>query len=207
MGIKIFIYDDNASRRDSLKALVDLSPELTFVGEAANCLNAAQDMEVSFPDVVLMDINMPGADGIVGLKKIKQQFPHINVLMQTVFDESDKIFECIKNGASGYILKKDPPEKILIAIQEVYDGGAVMNPGIALKVLNYFKPQQKKNPLSEREQQVLVLLAEGNSYKIVAGKLSISFHTVNSHIKKIYEKLHVSSLGEAIAYSYRNIHQ
>ena len=207
MGIKIFIYDDNASRRDSLKALVDLSPELTFVGEAANCLNAAQDMEVSFPDVVLMDINMPGADGIVGLKKIKQQFPHINVLMQTVFDESDKIFECIKNGASGYILKKDPPEKILIAIQEVYDGGAVMNPGIALKVLNYFKPQQKKNPLSEREQQVLVLLAEGNSYKIVAGKLSISFHTVNSHIKKIYEKLHVSSLGEAIAYYYRNIHQ
>ena len=164
-------------------------------------------MEVSFPDVVLMDINMPGADGIVGLKKIKQQFPHINVLMQTVFDESDKIFECIKNGASGYILKKDPPEKILIAIQEVYDGGAVMNPGIALKVLNYFKPQQKKNPLSEREQQVLVLLAEGNSYKIVAGKLSISFHTVNSHIKKIYEKLHVSSLGEAIAYYYRNIHQ
>ncbi len=207
MGIKIFIYDDNASRRDSLKALVDLSPELTFVGEAANCLNATQDMEVSFPDVVLMDINMPGADGIVGLKKIKQQFPHINVLMQTVFDESDKIFECIKNGASGYILKKDPPEKILIAIQEVYDGGAVMNPGIALKVLNYFKPQQKKNPLSEREQQVLVLLAEGNSYKIVAGKLSISFHTVNSHIKKIYEKLHVSSLGEAIAYYYRNIHQ
>ena len=207
MGIKIFIYDDNASRRDSLKALVELSPELSFVGEAANCLNATQDMETSFPDVVLMDINMPGADGIVGLKKIKEKFPHIKVLMQTVFDESDKIFECIKSGASGYILKKDPPPKILQAIQEVYEGGAVMNPGIALKVLDYFKPQQKENPLSEREKQVLVLLAEGNSYKIVAGKLFISFHTVNSHIKKIYEKLHVSSLGEAIAYYYRNIHQ
>ena len=207
MGIKIFIYDDNASRRDSLKALVELSPELNFVGEAPNCLHATQDMETSFPDVVLMDINMPGADGIVGLKKIKEQFPHIKVLMQTVFDESDKIFECIKSGASGYILKKDPPPKILQAIQEVYEGGAVMNPGIALKVLDYFKPQQKENPLSEREKQVLVLLAEGNSYKIVAGKLFISFHTVNSHIKKIYEKLHVSSLGEAIAYYYRNIHQ
>ena len=127
--------------------------------------------------------------------------------MQTVFDESDKIFECIKNGASGYILKKDPPQKILQAIQEVYEGGAVMNPGIALKVLDYFKPQQQQNPLSEREQQVLELLAEGFSYKIVADKLSLSFHTVNSHTKKIYEKLHVSSLGEAIAYYYRNIHQ
>lgn len=207
MNIKVFIYDDNAARRDSLKALVDLSPELTFAGESANCLFVNRDMESCFPDVVLMDINMPEADGIIGLKSIKEKFPHIKVLMQTVFDESDKIFECIKNGASGYILKKDPPQKILQAIQEVYEGGAVMNPGIALKVLDYFKPQQQKNPLSEREQQVLELLSEGYSYKIVADKLSLSFHTVNSHIKKIYEKLHVSSLGEAIAYYYRNIHQ
>lgn len=207
MNIKIFIYDDNAARRDSLKALVDLSPELTFAGESANCLLVTQDMQTCFPDVVLMDINMPEADGIIGLKSIKEKFPHIKVLMQTVFDESDKIFECIKNGASGYILKKDPPQKILQAIQEVYEGGAVMNPGIALKVLDYFKPQQQQNPLSEREQQVLELLAEGFSYKIVADKLSLSFHTVNSHTKKIYEKLHVSSLGEAIAYYYRNIHQ
>ncbi|MBK7290713.1 MAG: response regulator transcription factor [Chitinophagaceae bacterium] len=207
MNIKVFIYDDNAARRDSLKALVDLSPELTFAGESANCLLVTQDMQTCFPDVVLMDINMPEADGIIGLKSIKEKFPHIKVLMQTVFDESDKIFECIKNGASGYILKKDPPQKILQAIQEVYEGGAVMNPGIALKVLDYFKPQQQQNPLSEREQQVLELLAEGFSYKIVADKLSLSFHTVNSHTKKIYEKLHVSSLGEAIAYYYRNIHQ
>jgi len=207
VNIKVFIYDDNAARRDSLKALVDLSPELTFAGESANCLLVTQDMQTCFPDVVLMDINMPEADGIIGLKSIKEKFPHIKVLMQTVFDESDKIFECIKNGASGYILKKDPPQKILQAIQEVYEGGAVMNPGIALKVLDYFKPQQQQNPLSEREQQVLELLAEGFSYKIVADKLSLSFHTVNSHTKKIYEKLHVSSLGEAIAYYYRNIHQ
>ncbi len=205
MNIKVFIYDDNAARRDSLKALLDLSPELTFAGESANCLLVIQDMETCFPDVVLMDINMPEADGIIGLKSIKEKFPHIKVLMQTVFDGSDKIFECIKNGASGYILKKDPPQKILQAIQEVYEGGAVMNPGIALKVLDYFKPQQNENPLSEREQQVLELLAEGCSYKIVADKLSLSFHTVNSHIKKIYEKIHVSSLGEAIAYYYRNI--
>lgn len=205
MNIKVFIYDDNLARRDSLKALLDLSPELEFAGEAMNCTTVVEDMQTYFPDVVLMDINMPDADGIEGLKKIKENFPHIKVLMQTVFDDNDKIFECIKNGASGYILKKDPPLRILQAVQEVHEGGAVMNPGIALKVLEYFQPQQQANPLTEREQQVLQLLAEGHSYKMVADKLFLSFHTVNSHTKHIYEKLHVSSLGEAIAFYYKNI--
>ena len=203
--IKVFIYDDNLARRDSLKALLDLSPELQFAGEAENCATALTDMETYFPDVVLMDINMPMVNGIEGLKKIKENHPHIKVLMQTVFDDSDKIFECIKNGASGYILKKDSPQRILQAIQEVYEGGAVMNPSIALKVLAYFKPQQHKSPLTDREQQVLQLLAEGQSYKMVADKLFLSFHTVNTHAKHIYEKLHVSSLGEAIAYYYKNM--
>jgi DNA-binding NarL/FixJ family response regulator len=205
VNIKVFIYDDNLARRDSLKALLDLSPELEFAGEAMNCTTVVEDMQTYFPDVVLMDINMPDADGIEGLKKIKENFPHIKVLMQTVFDDNDKIFECIKNGASGYILKKDPPLRILQAVQEVHEGGAVMNPGIALKVLEYFQPQQQANPLTEREQQVLQLLAEGHSYKMVADKLFLSFHTVNSHTKHIYEKLHVSSLGEAIAFYYKNI--
>jgi DNA-binding NarL/FixJ family response regulator len=206
MLIKVFIYDDNVSRRDSLKALLELSPEMSFVGEAINCKHINKDMETSFPDVILMDINMPEVNGIEGLKTIKQQYPHIKVLMQTVFDDSDNVFESIKNGASGYILKQDSPQRILQAIQEVYEGGAVMNPSIALKVLNHFKPQQGNSPLSEREQQVLQGLAEGLSYKMIADKLFLSFHTVNSHVKKIYEKLHVSSLGEAIAYYYKNLH-
>jgi DNA-binding NarL/FixJ family response regulator len=205
--IKVFIYDDNNARRDSLKALLELSPEVVFAGEAANCSNVQEDMEHSFPDVVLMDINMPVADGIEGLKKIKENFPHIKVLMQTVFDDSDKVFECIRNGASGYILKKDTPQRILQAIQEVYDGGAVMNPGIALKVLAYFQPQKINSPLSERETEVLKLLSDGLSYKMVADKLFLSFNTVNTHVKHIYEKLHVSSLGEAIAFYYKNLHQ
>jgi DNA-binding NarL/FixJ family response regulator len=207
VSIKVFIYDDNEARRDSLKALMELSPELQYAGEGINCLDVIADMQTKFPDVVLMDINMPDADGIVGLKSIKKEFPHIKVLMQTVFDDTDKIFECIRNGASGYILKKDSPQRILQAIQEVYDGGAVMNPGIALKVLDYFQPQKKENPLSVRETQVLELLAEGLSYKMVADKLFLSFNTVNTHIKHIYEKLHVSSLGEAIAFYYKNLHQ
>jgi DNA-binding NarL/FixJ family response regulator len=150
---------------------------------------------------------MPGVDGIEGLKSIKKNSPHIKVLMQTVFDDTDKVFECIRNGASGYILKKDSPQRILQAIQEVYDGGAVMNPSIALKVLDYFQPQKKENPLTSRETEVLVLLSEGLSYKMVADKLFLSFNTVNTHIKHIYEKLHVSSIGEAIAFYYKNLHQ
>jgi DNA-binding NarL/FixJ family response regulator len=207
MQIRVFIYDDNHPRRDSLKALIDLSPEMSFCGEGINCISVKTDMESCFPDVVLMDINMPGADGITGLKEIKKNYPHIKVLMQTVFDDTDKIFDCIRNGASGYILKKDPPQRILQAIQEVHDGGAVMNPGIALKVLDYFQPKKTESPLSARETQVLELLAEGLSYKLVADKLFLSFNTVNTHIKHIYEKLHVSSLGEAIAFYYKNLHQ
>ncbi len=207
MPIKVFIYDDNNARRDSLKALMELSPELLFAGEAANCKDVLEDMDTYFPDVVLMDINMPSVDGIEGLKSIKKKFPHIKVLMQTVFDDTDKVFECIRNGASGYILKKDSPQRILQAIQEVYDGGAVMNPSIALKVLAYFQPQKKENPLSSRETEVLVQLAEGLSYKMVADKLFLSFNTVNTHIKHIYEKLHVSSIGEAIAFYYKNLHK
>lgn len=206
MQIKVFIYDDNTARRDSLKALIELSPELLYAGEGINCLNVVNDMQTHFPDVVLMDINMPEVNGIEGLKLIKQEFPHIKVLMQTVFDDNDNVFECIRNGASGYILKKDAPQRILQAIQEVNEGGAVMNPSIALKVLDYFKPGKKENPLSARETQVLELLAEGLSYKMVGDKLFLSFNTVNTHVKHIYEKLHVSSLGEAIAFYYKNLH-
>jgi DNA-binding NarL/FixJ family response regulator len=204
--IKVFIYDDNSARRDSLKALMELSPEIVFAGEAASCSTVLQDMESTFPDVVLMDINMPDVDGIEGLKKIKTTYPHIKVLMQTVFDDSDKIFDCIRNGASGYILKKDSAQRIVQAIQEVYDGGAVMNPSIALKVLDYFHPNKKDNPLSQRETEVLKLLSDGLSYKMVADKLFLSFNTVNTHVKHIYEKLHVSSIGEAIAFYYKNLH-
>jgi DNA-binding NarL/FixJ family response regulator len=205
MTIKVFVYDDNESRRDSLKALVELTPEILFTGAAADCSNLANDMNKYAPDVVLMDINMPNVDGMEGLRQIRQFFPHIKVLMQTVFDDSEKIFTSIRNGASGYILKKDSPQRILQAIQEVHEGGAVMNPGIAQKVLEFFQPKKTKTTLTERETQVLTLLAEGLSYKMIADKLALSFHTVNTHAKNIYEKLHVASLGEAIAYYYKNL--
>jgi DNA-binding NarL/FixJ family response regulator len=205
MAIRIFIYDDSNERRDSLKALLMLNEELKFVGEATNCKNVVHEIETYYPDVVLMDINMPEVDGIEGLRQIKTHHPEVKVLMQTAFDDSDKIFTCIKNGASGYILKNDKPQRILQAIEEVNQGGAAMNPGIAQKVLDYFKPSEVKNPLSPKENQVLAYLSEGLSYKMVADKLGVSYATVNTHAKRIYEKLHISSLGEAIAYYYKNL--
>jgi len=205
MTIRIFIYDDSTERRDSLKALLMLNDELKFVGEAMNCKNVLSEIEAYYPDVVLMDINMPEVDGIEGLRQIKLHHPDVKVLMQTAFDDSNKIFTCIKNGASGYILKNDKPQRILQAIEEVYQGGAAMNPAIAQKVLDYFKPKEISNPLSPKETEVLSFLAEGLSYKMVADKLGISYTTVNTHAKRIYEKLHISSLGEAIAYYYKNL--
>lgn len=206
MPLKVFIYDDNQSRRDSLKSLIELMPEMQFVGDAPDCSMVIADMQACIPDVVLMDINMPNVDGIEGLSQIKKTFPYIKVLMQTVFEDDDKVFNCIRNGASGYILKKDPPQRILQAINEVNEGGAVMNPGIAQKVLDFFHPKKMDNPLSERETEVLILMAEGLSYKMVADRLGLSFHTVNTHAKNIYQKLHVASSGEAIAYYYKNFH-
>jgi len=205
MPITIFIYDDNNARLDSLIALINLNPDLRVLGTANNCSDVLAEMDTHLPDVVLMDINMPKVDGIEGLKMIKETYPAIKVLMQTAFDDSDKIFTSIRNGASGYILKKDTPQRLLQAIEEVYEGGAVMNPAIAQKVLEYFTPQQKKSPLTEREDEVLANLANGLSYKMIADKLCVSYSTVNTHIKRIYEKLHISSLGEAIAYYYKNV--
>jgi len=205
MAIRIFIYDDSRDRRDSLKALIGLNDSFKYVGESANCANALQEMEQFVPDVVLMDINMPEVDGLEGLKQIKTKYPDIKVLMQTAYDDSDKIFTSIKNGASGYILKNDKPQRILQAIEEVYEGGAVMNPAIAQKVLNYFKPSETKSPLSVKEKEVLSFLAEGMSYKMIADKLGVSYTTINTHTKHIYHKLHISSLGEAIAWYYKNM--
>jgi DNA-binding NarL/FixJ family response regulator len=205
MAIRVFVYDDNSERRDSLKALINLTDELKYIGDAPNCKNVLSEMEKYNPDVVLMDINMPEVDGLEGLRLIKTKHPEVKVLMQTAYDDSERIFTSIKNGASGYILKNDKPQRLLQAIEEVYQGGAVMNPGIAQKVLDYFKPSEKKSPLSPKENEVLALLAEGLSYKMVADKLGVSYTTINTHTKRIYEKLHISSLGEAIAYYYKNL--
>ena len=150
-----------------------------------------------------MDIDMPGMNGIEGVKLIRKNFPTVQILMLTVFDDDEKVFAAIKAGAGGYILKNAEPQNLLHAISEVYNGGAPMTPGIARKVLHQFQtilPEEKKDyHLSIREKEVLGLLVDGLSYKMIAGKLNITYDTVRAHMKKIYEKLHVASMTEAVA--------
>lgn len=205
--IKIFAYDDSKERLESLRYLIAMSDNMEYLGDAPCCELVEVEMKDYNPDVVLMDINMPVVDGIEGLRIIKSKFPHIKVLVQTAFDDSDKIFQSISNGASGYILKSDNPRKILQAIEEVYEGGASMNPAIAKKVLEYFQPKEEEKILTLKEREVLKFLSDGNSYKMVADKLGVSYSTINTHVKHIYEKLHISSLGEAINWYFKNVRE
>jgi DNA-binding NarL/FixJ family response regulator len=148
-------------------------------------------------------------DGITATTKIKQLYPGIKVIMQTVFDDDEKIFLSLKAGAEGYILKSTTGDKIIQCIEDVFNGGAVMTPSIALRVAKFFNSEetsqkQLSQVLTAREKEVLTLLTEGLSYKMVASRLEITYNTVNAHIKKIYEKLSVNSLGEAISMAIKN---
>ena len=202
-GIKVIIFDDNESLRDSVSMLLQDSPDFTLVGSYAHCLDVIDNIRDTKPDVVIMDIDMPGMNGIEGVKLIRRNFPTVQILMLTVFYDDEKVFAAIKAGAAGYILKNMEPAALLQAISEVYNGGAPMTPGIARKVLNQFQayqPEEEKDyRLSIREREVLGLLVEGNSYKMIAAKLKITYDTVRAHMKKIYEKLHVTSMTEAVA--------
>ena len=202
-GIKVIIFDDNDSLRDSVGMLLQNTPDFTLAGAYAHCLDVTENIKNTKPDVVLMDIDMPGINGIEGVKLIRKNFPNVQILMLTVFDDDEKVFAAIKAGAAGYILKNAEPNNLLQAISEVYNGGAPMTPGIAKKVLHQFQAilpaEEKDYHLSIREKEVLGLLVDGLSYKMIAGKLNITYDTVRAHMKKIYEKLHVASMTEAVA--------
>ena len=202
-GIKVIIFDDNDSLRDSISMLLQDSADFTLAGSYSHCLDVIENITNTKPDVVIMDIDMPGMNGIEGVKLIRKNFPAVQILMLTVFDDDEKVFAAIKAGANGYILKNAEPQHLLHAISEVYNGGAPMTPGIAKKVLHQFQtilPEEEKDyHLSTREKEVLSLLVDGLSYKMIAAKLSITYDTVRAHMKKIYEKLHVASMTEAVA--------
>jgi DNA-binding NarL/FixJ family response regulator len=202
--IKVLVYDDSKARQEALELLINQNPKMSCVGTFENCLHVKEHMRTLKPDVVLMDIDMPVVNGIEGLKMIRSVSPDVMVIMQTVFDDEEKIFEAIRTGAHGYILKKTAPSKLIEGIHEVLEGGAPMNPSIARKMMETFQKQapsssQPRFDLTDREQEILSHLVKGLSYKMIAEACGITYHTVNSHCKKIYEKLHVHSATEAVA--------
>jgi DNA-binding NarL/FixJ family response regulator len=207
--IKILIYEDNPQLREGLTMLIDGTEGFKVLASYKNCNNVADEVEAFKPDVVLMDIDMPGTNGLQGLKLIRQQNAEVKVLMLTVFDDNKNVFEALKNGANGYVLKKTPPAKLLEYIQDVQSGGAPMTSSIATQVLKMFADipaaiTSEDYNLSEREKNVLQLLVNGYSYKMIAAEMFIAIDTVRSHIKKIYEKLQVNSKSEAVAKAFKD---
>ena len=201
MPISIIIFEDNDRLRQSLAYLLKTSGEFEVAGDYNNCKDAANITRVYKPDVVLMDIDMPGENGIKGVSLVKETRPQTAVIMYTIFEDDEKLFQCLCAGANGYLLKKTPADKLFEAIREVVDGGAPMSPSIAKRVLNSFQTgkQNNKYDLTQREIDVLQLLTKGYSAKIIAAELKIAFETVRSHLKNIYQKLHVNCGKEAIA--------
>jgi DNA-binding NarL/FixJ family response regulator len=201
LSIRIIIFEDNDRLRQSLAYLLQSTPEYEVVGDYNNCRDAVNITRVYKPDVVLMDIDMPGENGIKGVSKVKETRPQTAVIMYTVFEDEEKLFQCLCAGANGYLLKKTEPEKIFEAIRDVMQGGAPMSPSIAKKVIQSFQPAKtgQQYHLTERELEVLQLLTKGHSTKVIADKLDIAFNTVRSHLKNIYVKLHVNCGKEAIA--------
>jgi len=183
MEIKVAIFEDNSNMREGLYQLINGSQGFTCTGAFPNCDDLVQRIEKSNPDVIVMDIEMPGISGIEGVKLVKENFPEMKILMETIFEDDKKIFDSICAGAEGYILKNTPPVEILGAIKEIYEGGSPMTPTIANRVLKMIKSQRASDSknlfnLTDREKEI---------------------DTVNVHIKNIYKKLQVHSKSEAVA--------
>jgi DNA-binding NarL/FixJ family response regulator len=201
--IKVTIFEDNQSLRIGLYQLINGTDGYVCVGAFENCSQLLKNIKDTSPDIVLMDIEMPGVNGIEAVGILKKKQPEIRILMQTIFQDNDKIFQSILAGADGYILKNTSPARMLEAIKEIYEGGAPMSPSVAIKVLKMISNQPAapiKNDfhLTDREIGVLHCLVKGMSYKLIGDHLQISIDTVRAHIRNIYDKLHVNSKGEAI---------
>lgn len=205
--LRVAIVEDDQTTRDGLAALVDGTPGYRCVGRYGSVEEAIQAVRQAAPDVLLLDVNLPGIPGSEGVKLLRERCPSTEVLMLTVFAEQDRIFESICNGASGYLLKRTPPAKLLDAIREAATGGAPMSPEIARKVVTLFR-KTAPPPLDERltgqEVRMLQLLADGHSYRATGERLGISVNTVRSYIRTIYDKLHVHSKSEAVSKALRH---
>lgn len=202
MDIKVAIYEDNDALRETLSHLIKGSGLLTFAGAYPDCRNILENCANDRPDVIVMDIEMPGCSGIEATQIVKDHFLEINVMMLTVFEDRDKIFDALRAGATGYLLKKSSAIQIIEAITDLANGGSPMSGEIARKVLEFFTTpefdKQNQYTLSEREMEILHHLVKGDSYKMIADHCFISIGTVRCHINSIYRKLAVNSKSEAV---------
>ena len=201
--IHVAIVEDDHDIRRTLALIIDGTPGFSCQFDYSDCESAIPEILKYKPDVVLMDINLPGISGIEGVKKLKAQRPDLDIIMLTIQVDDHSVFESICAGATGYMIKSTPPAALLQAIEEVNKGGAPMSANIARKVLGSFR-RSSDSPLSERETEILRLLCEGQNYKRIAEALFVSGHTVRSHIKNIYKKLHVNSRAEAVKKAMRD---
>jgi DNA-binding NarL/FixJ family response regulator len=208
MPVKILLYDDNEALRASMEALISDQPGFELLATMPNAETVATDIAELKPDVVLMDIDMPVVNGVEAVRIIRKINEQLPVIMLTIFDDNENIFNAVCAGASGYILKRYATEEIADAIRNVMTGGAPMTGSVAKKVLQMV-PQaktadQEKSDLSKRETEILQFLVNGYSYKMIAAELKVSLDTVRFHIKKIYDKLHVHSATEAVSKAIKN---
>ncbi len=207
--IKVAITEDNNTIREGLAALINGTPGYSCVGAYPDCESLLSKLPLLSVDVILMDIGLPGMSGIEGIARAKKIKPELNILMLTVYEDSQSVFKALCAGACGYLVKKTPPSKLLDAIKDANEGGAPMSSLIARQVITVFQQTQGSasdegdTELSSREKEVLTSLSDGNNYQEIADRLFISVDTVRHHIKNIYKKLHVHSQSEAVAKAIR----
>lgn len=203
----VSIYEDNDQLRSLLELLISSAHEFSVVGAYSNGQHVMEQVRKDRPDIVLMDIDMPGRNGIDCVRQIKETNVQIRVLMHTVFADDDQLFACLSNGADGYLLKKDTGTHLLNALRDVAEGGGPMSPGIARRVLQTFRkplhPKRQDYGITQREQELLQLLMQGYTYRMIAHQCTISVETVRRHLKNIYQKLHVQCGTEAVAKALR----
>ena len=202
MALILLIYEDNELLRESIEGMISLKKEFQVGGSFNNVLKVEEQVKSLRPDIILMDIDMPGSSGIEAVAKIRNAGWHMPIMMLTVFDDNQHVFDAIRAGASGYLLKKHLSAKLYDSLEDLHTGGAPMSPSIARMVIHSMhKRPAQVNPygLTARETDVLTSLSKGNSYKLIASEFSISIDTVRTHIKNVYEKLQVHSQAEAVA--------
>jgi DNA-binding NarL/FixJ family response regulator len=206
--IKVAIIEDRREIREGLSTLISFTEGFECTGKYSSMEEALASIRHRMPDVVLSDIGLPGMDGIEGVKILKEKYPQLTILMLSVYDDNERIFDALCAGAVGYLLKKTPPAKLIDGLRDAISGGAPMSPEVARKVITLFKnfrpPEKVDYDLTPHEIRLLKLLVEGHSYKSAAKDLRVSVNTVSFHLKNIYEKLQVHSKSEAVAKALQN---